>query len=208
MSAFYKNILENTVKHEDRLKTIFLGPEIIGVDSLNESEIIPPENKELIKLLTGAYADEWLAVYQYSIESDTVLKLFTRNTINKRVYRQITKELDIHSREEFEHAKKLIPFMIELGSGPISHLDQLSSNANGEFLVPKDNHRIILKQAIESEKGAIKVYTNLLSFIDSMDKKIRGTDKIKLSSTIKFILEQEEEHETDLQKILTDIGPE
>lgn len=200
MSAFYKNILENTINHENRLKTIFRGPEIIQESS---GKI---DNKELIKLLTSAYADEWLAVYQYSIESDTVLKLYKDNTINKRVYRQITKELDIHSREEFEHAKKLIPFIIELGSGPIPHLDQLSSNANGKFLVPKDNHRIILQQAIESEQGAIKVYTDILSFIDSAE--IRDVDKVKLSSTIKFILEQEEEHETDLQKILTDIGPE
>ena len=215
---FYKNILTNTKIHDERLNNIYLGPsnpyilnesdDVRGVKKPSQTKI--KENKEILtNKLTAAYADEWLAVYQYSVESDTVLKLLMDNTISKKVHRQITKELDIHAKEEFEHAKKIIPFLIELGSGPISHLDQLTANANGSFLVPKDNHRTILKQAIQSEQGAIQVYTDILSFIKKMDiNGVSDINKVKLTSTIQFILEQEEEHETDLQKILTDIGPE
>ena len=156
----------------------------------------------LLKQLLALYSDEWLAVYQYSIESDFVTNL----KISDKVKNQITKELDIHTMEEFKHAKLLIPEILKLndsGIESINHIDKLSKTANAKFLVPIKNESNILHQAIVSESGAIKAYTNTLNYLD---KHFKDDDKFKkLNEVLKKILDQEFEHKNDLEKILKDI---
>lgn len=156
----------------------------------------------LLKQLLALYSDEWLAVYQYSIESDFVTNL----KISDKVKNQITKELDIHTMEEFKHAKLLIPEILKLndsGIESINHIDKLSKTANAKFLVPMKNESNILHQAIVSESGAIKAYTNTLNYLD---KHFKDDDKFKkLNEVLKKILDQEFEHKNDLEKILKDI---
>lgn len=156
----------------------------------------------LLKQLLALYSDEWLAVYQYSIESDFVTNL----KISDKVKNQITKELDIHTMEEFKHAKLLIPEILKLndsGIESINHIDKLSKTANAKFLVPIKNESNILHQAIVSESGAIKAYTNALNYLD---KHFKNDDKFKkLNEVLKKILDQEFEHKNDLEKILKDI---
>lgn len=156
-----------------------------------------PEILEYIKLLRSAYSDEWLAVYQYSIEADFLNKLNYQNKLSDKAFNQITKELNIHTQEEFNHAKLIIPELIRLDSEPVNNIDSLSSNANGPFLVPEYDHEIILNQAIDAEAGAIKVYSELVKFTN--DKLVTNQ---KFQDTLKFILEQEREHKSDLEKLL------
>ena len=71
--------------------------------SINNHNIDPTIRDEFVKILLGLYSDEWLAVYQYSIESDFCLMLLTKNRISEKVYNEINKELQIHTEEEFNH---------------------------------------------------------------------------------------------------------
>ena len=155
------------------------------------------DQKEFIQLLRAAYSDEWLAVYQYSIEADFLNKLNFQNKLSDKAYNQITKELNIHTQEEFNHAKLLVPDLIKLGSEPINNINGLTSSANGKFLVPELCHETILTQAIESEKSAIDVYTKLVKYANT-----HLVTNQKFVDTLKFILDQEHEHKSDLEKLL------
>lgn len=160
------------------------------------------ENNEiktkLCNLLTKAYSDEWLAVYQYSIEGDFLNSMNYKGKLSDKAYQEINKELMLHSMEEFNHAKLLIPEIIRLGGEPITHIDSLSKNANGKFLVPEYCHNTILSQAISSEEEAIRVYNEIEDYI----KDNKGIVSPKFFDTIKFILDQEHEHKDDLEKLL------
>ena len=165
----------------------------------NQQSITNKLEEILLKQLLALYSDEWLAVYQYSIESDFITNL----KLSDKVKNQITKELDIHTMEEFKHAKLLVPEIYKLNGASIEHIDKLSKNANAKFLVPSKNESNILHQAIISESGAIKAYTNTLNYLD---KHFKNDDKFKkLNDILKKILDQEFEHKNDLEKILKDI---
>lgn len=164
------------------------------------NQIDPTIKNEFINILLGLYSDEWLAVYQYSIESDFCLMLQSKNKISDIVYSEITKELNKHTEEEFNHAKLLVPELIRMGSGPVSHIDYLSKNANTSFLVPYTNEIITLEQSIKSEQDAINGYTKALGFINQY-----MPNNIQLKDKFNFILEQEYEHKNDLEKILSEL---
>ena len=167
----------------------------------NQQIITNKLETELLKKLLALYSDEWLAVYQYSIESDFISNLNNKNKISTKVKNQITKELDIHTMEEFKHAKLLVPEILKLDGTIIDHIDKLSKNANADFIVPIKNETTILHQAIQSEEGAIKAYTETIKFITQFKDNKFNT----LTELLKKILDQEYEHKTDLEKIIKDI---
>ena len=167
----------------------------------NQQIITNKLETELLHKLLALYSDEWLAVYQYSIESDFISNLNNKNKISTKVKNQITKELDIHTMEEFKHAKLLVPEILKLDGTIIDHIDKLSKNANAKFLVPNKNETNILNQAIQSEEDAIKAYTETINFI----KRFNDTKFKSLTEVLKKILDQEYEHKSDLEKIIKDI---
>ena len=167
----------------------------------NQQIITNKLENELLNKLLALYSDEWLAVYQYSIESDFISNLNNKNKISTKVKNQITKELDIHTMEEFKHAKLLVPEILKLDGTIIDHIDKLSKNANAKFLVPNKNETNILNQAIQSEEDAIKAYTETINFI----KRFNDTKFKSLTEVLKKILDQEYEHKSDLEKIIKDI---
>ena len=167
----------------------------------NQQLITNKLETELLNKLLALYSDEWLAVYQYSIESDFVSDLNNKNKISTKVKNQITKELDIHTMEEFKHAKLLVPEILKLDGTIIDHIDKLSKNANANFLVPVKNETNILHQAIQSEEGAIKAYNETINFI----KHFNDSKFNSLTEILKKILDQEYEHKSDLEKIIKDI---
>ena len=149
-------------------------------------------------LLLKAYSDEWLAVYQYSIEADFLNAMNYKGKLSDKAYQQISKELMQHSIEEMNHSKLLVPEIIRLGGESVNHIDNLSKMANGKFIVPEYCHNTILNQAITSEEGAIKVYTSIQDFINDNP----GVASFKFNDTVKFILDQEHGHKNDLEKLL------
>lgn len=184
-------------------------------DISNISGISESSNKSIdkyINLLRAVYADEWLAVYQYSVEADHLLKLKILDKISDKVYNQVSKELNIHTQEEFNHGKLIVPELIRLGlptkntkNNLIYHIDSLSGYANDEMLPPDDdsNHNEIINQAITAEENAIKAYKSLITFTNEND-----VTNSKFQDTLKFILDQEREHKMDLEKLLKEFREE
>lgn len=156
--------------------------------------------KKYIKLLQAIYCDEWVAIYQYSIENDFLNKLNFDKKLSDKAYRQISEELLVHSTEEFNHAKLIVPELIRIGSEPVYQMDMLQLTSNGQLLIPETNQTEVLNQAITAEEGAIKAYTELIKFInDSKEDKIGSP---KFLDTVKYILDQEHEHKSDLERLL------
>ena len=178
---------------------------IKGNRTLLQAKYLEEENEKsknrnkLIKLLQAAYCDEWVAVYQYSIEGDYLNKLNYQGKLSDKVYNQIVKELNIHTQEEFNHAKLIVPELIQLGAEPIYQMDMLQLTANAPLAIPEQDHNKILRHAIEAEEGAIKVYTTIIDLVK--DTKICS---VKFQDTLQFILDQEYEHRSDLDKLLNE----
>ena len=155
--------------------------------------------KKLIKMLQAAYCDEWVAAYQYSIENDYLNKLNYSGVISDKVYRNISEELIVHASEEFNHAKLIVPELIRLGSEPIYQMDMLQLTANKPLIIPEKDTANVLIQAIDSEENAIKTYTTIIDLV-----KDTNLCSKKFQDTLQFILDQEYEHRSDLDKLLKD----
>ncbi|MDD2666242.1 MAG: ferritin-like domain-containing protein [Methanocellales archaeon] len=152
-------------------------------------EIVQTDVKKLIELLNKAYADEWLAYYQYWVAAQIV-----RGNMKGAV----TSELVEHAAEELEHAEKLSERIMQLGGTPITDMTELNERANCKYVDPSDpDSRAILKLAIEGERCAIDVYTKLLAIVKDKDP---VTYHIILD-----ILKDEVEHEDDFETVLEDI---
>ena len=152
-------------------------------------EIVGVDIDELIERLNRALADEWFAYYMYWVGA-RVVEGPMRSTAER--------ELNEHAMEEFEHANKLADRIIKLGGEPLLSPSAWFEKADCAYKAPNDPYiRPVLEQNIEGEQCAIGVYNDLLRFIGDKDY---VTHRI-----IVDILEEEIEHETELQMILRDI---
>jgi len=143
----------------------------------------------LLTLLNQALADEWLAYYQYWVGSK-VVKGMMRGAVEA--------ELVEHANEELEHADKLVKRIIQLGGTPLLEPKDWYKKTNCGYETPKKHDVVsILKQNIKGEQCAIKVYDKLLHL--TKDK-----DPITYEMVLD-ILEDEVEHEDELEAILEDI---
>ena len=152
-------------------------------------EIVGLDVDELIKLLNKAFADEWLAYYQYWIGAQVVKGPMREATVT---------ELLQHATEELTHAQWLCDRITQLGGDPLLSPEDLLRETHCGYFTPSDPYvEEILKQNITGEQCAISAYKNIMDF--TKDK-----DEVTYNLALK-ILEQEEEHEEDLQVILQDI---
>lgn len=154
------------------------GREIVGLDI-----------NSLLELLHKAYADEWLAYYQYWVGSK-IAKGPMRGSV--------ASELEEHAGDEFKHAGMLVERMIQLGGTPILNPEDWHKMTNCGYESPEDpDVKTLLEQNIKGEQCAIDVYKSLL---DTVKEK----DQITYNMVLE-ILEDEVEHEEDLQAILEDM---
>lgn len=152
-------------------------------------EIVDMDVRKLLELLNKAFADEWLAYYQYWIGAKVV---------KGPMRGQIASELEEHAGEELEHAGMLTERIIQLGGIPILKPENWYKATNCGYETPEDPHvRAVLEQNIKGEQCAIDIYRNLL-------KTVKNKDPVTYNMILK-ILEDEVEHEEDLQAILEDI---
>ncbi|MBN2155442.1 MAG: ferritin [Candidatus Lokiarchaeota archaeon] len=154
-------------------------------------EIVNLDVEKLLELLNKALADEWLAYYQYWVGSE-VVKGPMRPSVEK--------ELKEHAEEEFKHAGMLVERIIQLGGTPLLNPKEWFEKTNCDYEVPSDPHTVkLLQQNIKGEQCAIQVYHNILEFIK------KGNDPITFNM-IRKIMEEEVEHEQDLEDLLDDIN--
>ena len=154
------------------------GKEIVGLDV-----------SKLVQLLNKALGDEWLAYYQYWIGAKVV-----RGTMRG----QVVAELEEHAADELKHAGMLVDRILQLGGTPILKPEDWYKISNCGYDAPEDpSVRAVLEQNIKGEQCAIDVYNKLLQ--TTKDK-----DPVTYNMIVE-ILEDEVEHEDDLQTLLEDI---
>jgi len=152
-------------------------------------QIVGMDVDELLRLLNRAFADEWLAYYQYWLGAKIV---------KGPMKDAVASELLLHATEELAHADMLALRIIQLGGTPLISPEEWFKSTNCGYDAPTDPFvRKILEQNINGERCAIGVYQKLLQIVKDPDP---VTYNIILT-----ILQQEVEHEEDLQALDEDI---
>ena len=152
-------------------------------------QIVGMDVDELIKLLNQAFADEWLAYYQYWIGAKVV---------KGPMKDAVASELVLHATEELAHADMLAMRIIQLGGTPIIDPKDWSKYTHCGYDAPTSAFvKDILAQNIKGEQCAIDVYQKLQTLVREKDP---VTYNIVLT-----ILQQEVEHEEDLQALDEDL---
>jgi len=152
-------------------------------------EIIGMDVEQLIKLLNQAYASEWLAYYQYWLGA---------KLIKGPMKDAVAAELNLHATEELNHAVLLAGRIIQLGGTPVLDPKSWFDHSPCAYEAPADPYvAVILDQNIAGEQCAITSYKQLM---DTTKDKDMVTYNLALT-----ILEQEVEHEEDLQSLKEDL---
>jgi bacterioferritin len=147
------------------------------------------EINEIIKVLNKAYADEWLAYYQYFIEAKVIKGIMKDAAIA---------ELTQHATDELRHANMVADRILQLGGTPLLHPKEWFTHTNCGYKEPKDFDVVsILEDSIKGEQCAISIYSQLAEM--TRDKDIVTYD------IVSEILADEVEHEEDLQSLHDDI---
>lgn len=153
-------------------------------------EIVGMDVNEIVKELNKALADEWLAYYQYWIGAK-VAKGPMRGAV--------VAELEEHANDELKHAGMLVERIIQLGGTPVLTPEDWYKVSNCGYDAPNDpNVRKLLEQNIKGEQCAIDVYQKL-------SKMLKDKDSITYQMVLE-ILEDEVEHEEDLEALSEDMG--
>lgn len=157
---------------------------------LMAKQIIEVDQKDLLKKLNTAFADEWSAYYQYWLGAQ----------IARGVMRGVVvAELMEHAGEELAHAQMITNRIIQLG-GTVNMLpSEWAKFAGCKYnAVKSENSVMILQENIKGEQCAIKFYNNLLKEVHCKD--------FVTTNMISKILEDEVKHEQDLVTILDDLA--
>jgi bacterioferritin len=152
-------------------------------------QIVGMDINELLEMLNKAFADEWLAYYQYWLGAKIV---------KGPMKDAVASELLIHATEELNHANLLAMRIIQLGGTPLISPDKWLDNSHCGYDAPTNAFvKEILTQNIKGEQCAIDVYQKLL-------KIVRDVDPVTYNMVL-TILQDEVEHEEDLQSLDEDL---
>lgn len=115
-------------------------------------QIVEIDVNEVIKDLNSAYADEWLAHYQYFLYAQVMQGMDAE---------QLKEKLEIQSTDEMNHAKILLNRILELGGKPTTDLN--SASTCGFSPPPDDPHDLnsIIELVLKGERCAVEKYNNL-----------------------------------------------
>ena len=139
-------------------------------------------------MLQRAFADKWLAYYQYWLGAK-VVKGPMKDAVGA--------ELLQHATEELLHADMVAMRIIQLGGSPVTKHADWYQFTNCGYEAPDDPFvKTLLEQNIKGEQCAIGVYKRLLDIT-------KVKDPITYNMVL-TILQQEIEHEEDLQALLED----
>lgn len=152
-------------------------------------EIVGMDVNELLALLNGAFSSEWLAYYQYWLGA---------KVIKGPMKDAIAAELNLHATEELNHATLLATRIIQLGGSPATNPMEWFRVSPCAYEAPEDPYvAVLLAQNIAGEQCAISAYKKLMDVTKDKDM---VTYNLALT-----ILEQEVEHEEDLQSLQEDL---
>lgn len=153
-------------------------------------ELAGVDVKKVVNLLNKAFADEWLAYYQYWIGAKVACG---------KMRGAVVGELEQHAGEELKHAGMLTERIIQLGGTLILKPEEWYKMTNCGYDAPEDpSVEALLKQNIKGEQCAIEVYNKLA-------KATKETDVITYNLALE-IMKDEVEHEEDLEALLEDMS--
>ncbi len=152
-------------------------------------EIVGMDVEKVVELLNKAFADEWLAYYQYWIGSKIIA-----GPMKDAVIAELTQ----HANDELRHADMLTNRIIQLGGTPLLSPEDWYKYTNCGYESPDDPFVAkILEQNIKGEQCAITTYNDLI-------KEVSGKDPVTYNMILQ-ILQDEVEHEEDLQALTEDL---
>ena len=150
-------------------------------------EIVKANVQEVISDLNKAYADEWLAHYQYWLTAQWIRGM-DADTLKEVLLQQ--------SADELNHAETLANRIIQLGGTPVMQFDQLTATAKCGFKEPPSNPadlKQVIKDVLDAEACAIESYNEL-------SEKYRTTD-IVTKEIFEDLLEDEVKDEEKWENI-------
>ncbi len=147
--------------------------------------------KELVAKLNEAYADEWMSYLQYWAGAQVV---------QGPMRPSVQKEFMDHAEEELKHAKLLVDRIIELGGAPNPDAQDWFKSATCKYIKPDNiDVHVLLKQNLDGERCVIKVYNDILEYA-------RKAGDAVTFHIIRHIVQEEMDHEQDLEDYLADIA--
>lgn len=151
--------------------------------------IVGMDVKELLTILNRAYADEWLAYYQYWLGAKVA-----KGPMKDAVIAELLQ----HAADELRHAGMLTTRIIQLGGTPVTEPRKWHEVTNCGYDAPDDPYVMtLLNQNIKGERCAIETYRKLL-------ETTANRDPVTYNIVVQ-ILQDEVEHEEDLQALQEDL---
>ncbi len=151
-------------------------------------KIIKINLEELLQILNEAYAEEWLAYYQYWLGAKLAAG---------QMRPAVAAEFAEHAKEELEHADMLADRIVQLGGTPILNPDDWSKHAKCKYEAPqKEDTATLVMQNLLSERCAVGRYQNICDLCFGKDY-----ETFRISA---HILKEELEHEQEMEDFLKD----
>jgi bacterioferritin len=152
-------------------------------------EIVGLKVDDLIETLNRAFADEWLAYYQYWLGAKVA-----KGPMKEAIIAELTQ----HAADELRHADMVSLRIIQLGGTPVTKPESWLKHTNCGYDAPDDPYVMaLLEQNIKGEQCAIGVYRKLV-------ETTREKDPVTYNMALQ-ILQDEVEHEEDLESLREDI---
>lgn len=152
-------------------------------------QIASVDVEKLIGMLNSALSEEWLAYYQYWIGA---------RLMEGPMRSEVEPELLLHATQELNHATLVVNRIIQLGGTPVINPSEWTKLAGCKYEEPADPYiEVILEQNLNGERCAIQRYKEIADFTNGKD---HATHQMAV-----FILNEEIEHENDIEDWLTDI---
>ena len=152
-------------------------------------EIVGVNVEKVLKLLNKAFSDEWLAYYQYWLGAK-----IAKGPMKEAVIAELVQ----HSADELRHADMVSGRIVQLGGTPVTTPEGWYKESNCGYDAPEDPYVAkLLEQNIKGEQCAISVYSALM-------KETKDDDPVTYNMALQ-ILQDEVEHEEDLQSLEEDL---
>jgi len=145
--------------------------------------------KELMENLQIAFAEEWLAYYQYWVGAQVAVGPLRG---------AITDEFMEHAEQELKHAKWLSDRIIQLGGTPVLNPKDWENIAQCRYAAPDKPYVMnLLEQNLVAERCAVARYQKICDMTFGKD-----FETFRVSSKI---LKEELEHEQEMGDFIDDI---
>ncbi|MEM2237489.1 MAG: ferritin-like domain-containing protein [Candidatus Caldarchaeum sp.] len=151
-------------------------------------EIVKANVDEVISDLLKAYADEWLAHYQYWVAAMWL------KGVDADTFKPVLLEMSQH---ELKHAEKLAQRIIQLGGKPVLDFGKLLTTSGCGYIPPPEDptdYAKLAKDILKAEACAIKFYSQMV-------EKYRTTDVVT-HEVFEELLEDEVEDEQTWEDFL------